>query len=90
MGQLLGTVFSKLLGSSTLFQSECKNISCCSTAAANARVYDPSKDAAAVAAAAALGAADLRGLDVLRRQRARPSRPVVRYMEKSDDHDLDR
>ena len=26
-----------------LFQSECKNISCCSTAAANVRVYDPSK-----------------------------------------------
>ena len=81
MGQLLGTVFSKLLGSSTLFQSECKNISCCSTAAANARVYDPiqaSLDAAAVAAAAALGAADLRRLGVLRRQRARSSRPVVR------------
>ena len=43
MGQLLGTVFGKLLGSSTLFQSERSNISCCSTAAANARVYDPSK-----------------------------------------------
>ena len=43
MGQLLRTVFSKLLGSSTLFQSECRNINCCSSAAAGARVYDPSK-----------------------------------------------
>ena len=40
MGQLLGTVFNKLLGSSTLCQSECRNISCCSS---SGRVYDPSK-----------------------------------------------
>ena len=40
MGQVLGTVFGKLLGSSTFCQSECKNISCCSNAG---RVYDPTR-----------------------------------------------
>ncbi|CAE7941499.1 unnamed protein product, partial [Symbiodinium sp. KB8] len=43
MGQLLGTVCGKLLGSSTLFQSECRNINCCTSSAAAMRVYDPSK-----------------------------------------------
>ena len=42
MGTVLGTIFSKLLGSSALCQSECRNINCCTSTAA-ARVYDPSK-----------------------------------------------
>ena len=44
-----------------LFQSERRNINCCFSATAGARVYNPSALDAAAAAAAALGAADLRG-----------------------------
>ena len=48
-----------MLGSSTLYQSECRNISCCSS---SGRVYDPSKppwNATALDASDALGAAGL-------------------------------
>ena len=50
MGTVLGTIFSKLLGSSTLCQSECRNINIQATL-----------DATALATAGAMGLTDISG-----------------------------